>query len=66
VGPAGAPVAWFLLTGRMVLVLAAGVAAALIVPRVLAEPVGGMTGDLFGATLLLVETAVLVVAALAA
>ena len=33
------------------------------VPRLLARPVGGMTGDLFGATVLIVETIVLVTGA---
>jgi adenosylcobinamide-GDP ribazoletransferase len=37
--------------------------AVLAVPRVLARPVGGMTGDLFGATVLIVETIVLVTGA---
>jgi len=50
----------------LLMVTAAGVFAALSVPRWLAKPVGGMTGDLFGATVLLVETAVLVVAAVVA
>ncbi|MDO8963685.1 MAG: adenosylcobinamide-GDP ribazoletransferase [Coriobacteriia bacterium] len=45
----------------------AGVAlAALAVPRLLARPVGGMTGDLFGATVLIVETVVLVMGAVIA
>ena len=38
--------------------------AALIVPRELAESVGGVTGDILGATILIVETTVLVAAAL--
>jgi adenosylcobinamide-GDP ribazoletransferase len=63
-GPA--PIAWLLLTARMMVVLVAGAAAAFAVPRVLAEPVGGMTGDLFGATVLIVETVVLLVGALVA
>jgi len=37
--------------------------AVLTVPRLLARPVGGMTGDLFGATVLIVETIVLVTGA---
>lgn len=41
----------------------AGVVAALAVPRVLAKPVGGMTGDLMGATVLIVESVVLIVGA---
>jgi adenosylcobinamide-GDP ribazoletransferase len=49
-----------------VLASGAGVAAAIAVPRLLARPVGGMTGDLFGATLLLTETVVLVMGALLA
>lgn len=44
--------------------LAVGVAAAVVVPRMLARSVGGMTGDLFGATVLVVEAAVLVAGAL--
>jgi adenosylcobinamide-GDP ribazoletransferase len=41
----------------------AGLLAAFVVPRTLSRSVGGMTGDLFGATVLIVETLVLVVAA---
>ncbi len=41
-----------------------GLVAAFVVPRVLAGRVGGMTGDLFGATVLLVEAIVLVTGAL--
>lgn len=37
--------------------------ACLTVPRLLARPVGGMTGDLFGATVLIVEAIVLVTGA---
>jgi len=44
-------------------VLGAGFAAAMIVPRALARGVGGMTGDLLGATVLIVETCVLLVGA---
>ncbi len=44
-------------------VLAAGLAAAMLVPRALARPIGGMTGDLFGATVILVETVVLLIGA---
>lgn len=40
--------------------MAVGLTAGFAVPRLLAAPVGGMTGDLMGATILLVETAVLV------
>jgi adenosylcobinamide-GDP ribazoletransferase len=47
-----------------VIVTGLGIAAGLLVPRTLSKPVGGMTGDLFGATVLLVETVVLVVGAL--
>lgn len=47
----------------LLMVTAAGVFAALSIPRALAKPVGGVTGDIFGATVLLVETAVLVVGA---
>ena len=45
-------------------VLAMGVTAAFAVPRLLARGVGGMTGDLFGATVLLVEAIVLLTGAL--
>jgi adenosylcobinamide-GDP ribazoletransferase len=41
------------------MVLAAGLVSTLTVPRLLARPVEGMTGDLFGATVLIVETVVL-------
>lgn len=47
-----------------IIVAAGGVAAGMIVPRALARGVGGMTGDLFGATVLLVESFILVVGAL--
>lgn len=50
----------------LLMVTAAGVFAALSIPRALAKPVGGVTGDIFGATVLLVETVVLVVAAVLA
>ncbi len=50
-------------TRELLIVSAAGVFAALTVPGALAKPVGGMTGDLFGATVLIVESVVLVVAA---
>ena len=49
----------------IVAALVAADVAAIGLPRVLARGVGGMTGDLFGATVVLVETCVLVVAALA-
>ncbi len=45
--------------------LGIGVAAAVAVPRALARSVGGMTGDLFGAAVLAVETIVLAAGALA-
>lgn len=38
----------------------AGLAAAVILPPVLARPVGGVTGDILGASVMLVETTVLV------
>lgn len=50
----------------LLMITAAGVFAALSIPRALAKPVGGVTGDLLGATVLLVETVVLVVAAVLA
>jgi adenosylcobinamide-GDP ribazoletransferase len=42
-----------------------GVAGGMLFPRLLSKQVGGMTGDLFGATVLLVETLVLVIGAMA-
>lgn len=48
----------------LAITVAAGVVAGIALPRVLAARAGGMTGDLFGATVLGVETAVLVAAAL--
>lgn len=51
---------------HLLLVVAVGVLAGLVVPRVLSRGVGGMTGDLFGATVLVVEAAVLVTGALLA
>ncbi len=47
----------------VLVVLAAGLLAGILVPRALARPVGGMTGDLFGATVLVVETVVLLIGA---
>lgn len=47
---------------RGLVVILVGLAAAAVVPALLARQVGGMTGDLFGATVLLVETLVLLVA----
>lgn len=49
---------------QFVFVTGAGIIAGLAAPRLLSKPVGGMTGDLFGATVLLVEAAVLLVGAL--
>jgi adenosylcobinamide-GDP ribazoletransferase len=46
-----------------VVVLAGGLLAGLLVPRALGRPIGGMTGDLFGATVILVETVVLLIGA---
>lgn len=48
---------------QFVFVCGAGLVAGLGVPRLLSKPVGGMTGDLFGATVLLVEAAVLLIGA---
>jgi cobalamin synthase len=47
---------------QFVFVVGAGVIAGMVVPRMLSKPVGGMTGDLFGATVLLIETVVLLTA----
>jgi adenosylcobinamide-GDP ribazoletransferase len=47
-----------------VVVAGIGLIGGLLVPRLLAKPVGGMTGDLFGATVLLVETIVLLTGAM--
>lgn len=55
--PAGAPAV------PVLVVLVAGLLAGIIVPRALARPAGGMTGDLFGATVLLVETVALLIGA---
>ena len=44
--------------------LAVGILAAVLLPRLLSRRVGGMTGDLFGAVVLGVETAVLLTGAL--
>jgi adenosylcobinamide-GDP ribazoletransferase len=49
---------------QFVIVAAAGVVAGLVLPRVLSKSVGGMTGDILGATVLLVETIVLLTAAI--
>jgi adenosylcobinamide-GDP ribazoletransferase len=53
-------------TRSLLIATAGGVFAALVVPPRLAKPVGGMTGDLFGATVLIVETVVLVTGAVLA
>jgi adenosylcobinamide-GDP ribazoletransferase len=61
-----APLALFALTVPVVSVWVTAVVsliALLAVPRLLARSVGGMTGDLFGATVLIVETIVLVTGA---
>lgn len=50
-------------SNQFVLVTGAGVIAGMAIPRMLSKPVGGMTGDLLGATILLVETVALLVAA---
>ncbi len=47
-------------THTFIWVVGIGFVSGLIVPRLLSKPVGGMTGDLFGATVLLVEVCVLV------
>jgi adenosylcobinamide-GDP ribazoletransferase len=49
---------------QFVIVAAAGIVAGLVLPRALSKPVGGMTGDILGATVLLVETIVLLTAAI--
>ncbi|MCL4079049.1 adenosylcobinamide-GDP ribazoletransferase [Coriobacteriia bacterium Es71-Z0120] len=53
------------LSGHDPLALIVGLAAALAVPRALARPVGGITGDLIGAGIVLTETATLLASALA-
>jgi adenosylcobinamide-GDP ribazoletransferase len=50
-------------SNQFVLVTAAGVIAGLAVPRILSKAVGGMTGDILGATILVIETVVLLAAA---
>lgn len=45
--------------------VAVGLVAAVALPRLLSRPVGGLTGDIVGASIVLVETAVLLAAALA-
>jgi adenosylcobinamide-GDP ribazoletransferase len=54
-----------LATRNFVIVTGFGIAGGMFVPYILSKQVGGMTGDLFGATVLLVETLVLVIGALA-
>lgn len=49
---------------QFVFVTGGGIIAGIGIPRLLSKPVGGMTGDLLGATVLLVETVVLLVAAI--
>lgn len=51
-------------TPERVVLSALGIAVALLGPRVMARAVGGITGDILGASVLLVETTVLVGAAL--
>jgi adenosylcobinamide-GDP ribazoletransferase len=48
---------------KLISVTLVGLLAGVITPRLLAKPVGGMTGDLFGATVLIVEMVVLVAGA---
>jgi adenosylcobinamide-GDP ribazoletransferase len=48
---------------QFVFVTGGGIVAGIGIPRLLSKPVGGMTGDLLGATVLLVEAVVLLVAA---
>lgn len=55
----------FLARGSIAAVVA-GVAGAIVVPRALSRRVGGLTGDIVGASVVLVETVTLVVAALSA
>ena len=50
------PLSWSITMG-------AGLLAAVALPRILARPVGGMTGDLLGATVLLTELCVLIAGA---
>ena len=50
---------------KLIGITLAGLVAGFVTPRILSKPVGGMTGDLFGATVLIVETVVLVTAAVA-
>ncbi|MHB1340321.1 MAG: adenosylcobinamide-GDP ribazoletransferase [Coriobacteriia bacterium] len=52
------------LTAVHVVIAGIGVAFALLVPRIMARPVRGITGDIIGASVLIVETAVLMAAAL--
>jgi adenosylcobinamide-GDP ribazoletransferase len=48
------------------IIVLTGFAAAVIVPRMLARPVGGISGDLLGASVVIVEVLVLVISALSA
>lgn len=50
---------------KLIAVTLVGLAAGFVTPRLLARRVGGMTGDLFGATVLIVEMVVLVAGAVA-
>jgi adenosylcobinamide-GDP ribazoletransferase len=50
-------------SNQFVLVTGAGVIAGMALPRLLSKPVGGITGDIFGASVLLVETVVLLIGA---
>lgn len=47
-----------------IVVAGVGIVSGMLIPRALSRGVGGMTGDLFGATVLLVETVVLLTGAL--
>jgi adenosylcobinamide-GDP ribazoletransferase len=49
---------------QFIIVAAVGIVAGLVLPRALSKPVGGMTGDILGATVLLVETIILLTAAI--
>jgi len=68
-GTAGLALLAFVLLGlsthTFIIVGAIGFIVGMLIPRALARPVGGMTGDLFGATVLLVEVCVLLVGAVA-
>jgi adenosylcobinamide-GDP ribazoletransferase len=68
-GAAGLAMLAFVAAGvpsrALIIVAALGFIAGMLVPRALARPVGGMTGDLFGATVVIVEVCVLLVGAVA-